>query len=287
MLFIVGFLIVAGSVVGGYTLHGGNLGILWQPTEFLIIGGAGFGSFLISNPPKVAFGALKYLGKLLKGSPYKKESYLELLTMLFVVFKLMRSKGMLAVEPHVENPESSSLFNQFPNFAKNHHAVHFVCDYLRLMTMGIDDPHQIEDLMLEELETHHKELHAMSGAIVNLGDAFPALGIVAAVLGVIITMGSITEPPEVLGHLIGAALVGTFFGILMSYGFVSPMGKFLEQYSEADGKYYECLKVGILSHLKGNAPAVSVEYARKIITSKEQPSFAELEETCNNAPVAE
>ncbi|MCC7260348.1 MAG: flagellar motor stator protein MotA [Alphaproteobacteria bacterium] len=287
MFFIIGFIVVVASVIGGYVLHHGNLGILWQPTEFLIIGGAGIGSFLISNQPKTVTGSLKRLKGLLKGAPYKKASYIELLTFLFVTLRLMRTKGMLAVESHIENPHESSLFSQFPGVHHNNHAVDFICDYLRLMTMGIDNPYQIEDLMTAELDVHHKEAHTQAGAIQTLGDAFPALGIVAAVLGVIITMGSITEPPEVLGHLIGAALVGTFFGILLSYGFVAPMGKFLDQFAADEHTYIECIKAAILSHLKGNAPVISVEYARKCIGEKEKPTFIEVEEACNNAPAAE
>lgn len=287
MFFIIGFIVVIASVIGGYVLHHGNLAILWQPTEFLIIGGAGIGSFLISNQPKTVTASLKRLKGLFKGAPYKKASYIELLTFLFVTLRLMRTKGMLAVESHIENPHESSLFAQFPGVHHNHHAVDFICDYLRLMTMGIDNPYQMEDLMTAELDVHHKEAHMQAAAIQTLGDAFPALGIVAAVLGVIITMGSITEPPEVLGHLIGAALVGTFFGILLSYGFVAPMGKFLDGYAADEHTYIECIKAALLSHLKGNAPVISVEYARKVIGAKELPTFIEVEEACNNAPAAE
>lgn len=287
MLFIIGFVTVVVCVLAPYAAHGGNLAILWQPLEFVIIGGAGVGSFLISNQPKNAKTVLKSLGKLLKGSPYKKAHYVELLTMMFVTFKLMRSKGMLAIEAHIENPHDSSIFSQFPSFQKNHHAEHFWCDYLRLMTMGIEDPYQMEDLMMAELEVHHNEAHRMAQAVSDLGDAFPALGIVAAVLGVIHTMGSINEPPEVLGHLIGAALVGTFFGILVAYGFVGPMGKYLNAYVADEHVYFDAMKVAILAHLKGNAPAISIEYARKVLSTKEQPSFKEMEDACENAPKIE
>ncbi|NQV57831.1 MAG: flagellar motor stator protein MotA, partial [Rhodospirillales bacterium] len=178
----------------------------------------------------------------------------------------------------------STLFQKFPMFSEDHHAVEFLCDYLRLLTLGASTSHEVEAVMDQELETHHTEQHNISGAMTVMGDAFPALGIVAAVLGVIHTMGSITEPPEVLGHLIGGALVGTFFGILMSYGLVSPMAKSLENTFFAESKYMECIKVGIIAHMQGYAPQVSIEFARKVLTSDVRPSFAETEEHIQNIP---
>jgi chemotaxis protein MotA len=280
MFFIIGFLIVFGSVLGGYLPHG-SAAVLFQPFEFLIILGAGIGAFVISNPKPVLAATGKHIGRVMKGTPYSKDAYLELLTLMYSMFKLIRSKGLLAVEAHIENPEESTLFSNYPIFLKNHHAVTFLCDYMRLLTMGTENPHVIEDLMNEDLETHHSEQHAVVNALAALGDGLPAFGIVAAVLGVITTMGSINEPPEVLGHLIGAALVGTFFGILMSYGLITPIAKSLENYASAEGKYYECLKAGVLAHLQGCAPAVSVEFARKTLYSHERPSFTELDEAVN------
>lgn len=283
MFWIIGVVVVFGSVAGGYLPHG-DAGVLFQPLEYLIILGAGIGAFLQGNPKWVIFGTLRNLGALLKGTPYDKKTYSELLTLMYAVFKLAKTKGMIALEPHIENPKDSALFQNFPSFTKNHHAMDFMCDYLRLMTMGTENPHEMENLMDQDLETHHNEHHAMAASIVSLGEALPAFGIVAAVLGVIVTMGSIAEPPEVLGGLIGAALVGTFFGILVAYGLFAPMGTNLQQYFEADGKYYECMKVGMLAHLQGYAPAVSVEFARKVLYSHERPSFTDVEEACNNAP---
>ena len=281
MLFIIGFITVWACVLTGYVLHGGNLGVLWQPTEVLIIVGAAVGAFLIANPPKVAkavVGALKYL---VKGSPYKEKDYIELLTLQYLVFKLIRSKGMLELESHIEAPKDSTLFSKFPSFLKNHHASDFFCDYLRILTMGVEDQYQIEDLMDADLEAAHNEHHVVSHSVVTLGDAFPAIGIVAAVLGVIITMGSISEPPEILGKLIGAALVGTFLGIFIAYGFVGPMGQFLEKYFNDEHQYLMCIRAGILSHLKGNAPAVTVEFARNVIPPKERPDFKTVEDACS------
>lgn len=282
MLFLVGVAVVLGSVIGGYTMHHGNLAVLWQPNEFIIICGAALGSVFISNPMKVVKDVGKSLKFLLKGTPYKKSHYVELLTMLYMVFKTMKSKGMLEMEGHIENPHESSLFSQYPGFVHNHHAVDFLCDNLRVMTMGVEDHYQIEEMMEKDLDSHHHEHERAASAVTSMGDAMPALGIVAAVLGVITTMGSITEPPAVLGSLIGAALVGTFSGVLISYGFVSPIGKFLGMYFEDDLAYLQCIKVAMLAHLKGNAPVVSVEFARASISGHERPTFAEIDTALNN-----
>ncbi len=283
MLFLVGLAIVIGSVLGGYGVHG-DLSVLVQPLELVIIGGSAVGAFVISNPKPVLAAAGKHLGRLMKGAPFSKANYLELLTLLYSVFKLAKIKGPLVLEAHIENPEESDLFAEFPGFLKNHHAVEFLCDYLRLITMGSDNPHELEALMDEDLGTHHDEAHAVANAFTAMGDGLPAFGIVAAVLGIIITMGSITEPPEILGELIGAALVGTFLGILLSYGVVGPIGKNLEAYANAEAKYYECMKQGLLAYLQGYAPQVCVEFARKTLFSHERPSFQELEEAVDAVP---
>ncbi len=286
MFFIIGVLIVISAVIGGFLGSKGNLGVLWMPFEFIIIFGAGIGAFIISNPKPVISGVIKSLGTLLSGAKYDKSSYLELLGALYVVFRLAKTKGDLALESHVERPEDSPLFQQFPKFAKDHHAMVFFCDYLRLLTLGTSNAHELEAIMDQELEIHHDEMHAISGAVTTLGDALPALGIVAAVLGIIITMGSITEPPEVLGHLIGGALVGTFAGILMSYGFVAPMGKFLEQTFNAESRYMQCIKIGVIAHVQGYAPQVSIEFARKSLLAADRPTFQEVEEMVGSLTAA-
>ena len=206
--------------------------------------------------------------------------------MLYVTFKFAKSKGMLELEQHVENPESSTIFQQFPGFMSNHHAVTFFCDYLRLITLGTENAYEVEALMDAELETHHGEDHQIQAAFQSMADALPALGIVAAVLGIIKTMGSITEPPEVLGKLIGGALVGTFLGVLMAYGFVGPLATALASTQEADSKYYGCLKAGILAYLQGYAPAVAVEFARKALLSSVRPTFIEVEQAVEAVPPA-
>ena len=286
MFFIIGLVVVFGSVVGGYMGGGGHLGVLWMPFEFIIIFGAGIGGFIISNPKPVISGVMKSFGTIISGAKYNKDSYLELLGILYVVFRLAKTKGDLALESHVERPDDSPLFQQFPNFVADHHSLVFFCDYLRLLTLGTSNAHELEAIMDEELDVHHGEMHDISSAVTTMGDAMPALGIVAAVLGVIHTMGSITEPPEVLGHLIGGALVGTFSGILMSYGLVSPIGKFLEQTFGQEAHYMQCIKIGIIAHVQGYAPQVSIEFARKSLLSSDRPTFQEVEEMVGTLPTA-
>ena len=284
MVFLVGVAAVILSVIGGYLAQGGHLIVLFQPFEFLIIFGAACGAFVISNPMPVIKRTLGALGLLLKGSPYSKEAYLELLSLLYTVFKLAKTKGMLALEAHVEKPDESTLWTKFPIFSSDHHAMTFLCDYLRLLTLGTDNAHELETLIDEEIETHHAERNMITGAVRNMADGMPALGIVAAVLGVIHTMGSISEPPEVLGRLIGGALVGTFLGVLLSYGFVAPIASSLQARYDAEAKYFQCIKAGLLAYMQGYAPAVATEFARKALLSEVRPSFYEVEEAVAALP---
>jgi chemotaxis protein MotA len=284
MLVIVGSVIVTVCVLGGYVALGGKLLVLMQPFELVIIGGAALGAYLSSNTKTILIGTGKSMGRILKGPRHKKDAYVEVLSLMLQMFKLARVKGNLALEQHVENPQESDIFNQFPAVLEDRHAKTFICDYLRLVTMGSDNPHELEALMDEDLETHNHEETAVSGAITTMADGLPALGIVAAVLGVIHTMGSITEPPEILGHLIGAALVGTFLGILLAYGFVGPIATALANIIDADAKYCQCIKAGILAHVAGNPPTISVEYARKTLPSDVRPDFYELEKAFDDLP---
>lgn len=287
MRLVVGLLIVLVSVFGGYSASGAHMGVLFQPFEFIIILGAAAGSFVIGNPPAVLKGVMGVFGKLFRGPRYGKEAYLELLGLQFTLFKLAKSKGNLALEVHVENPKDSAIFNAFPTFAADHHAVEFMCDYLRMITLGTENAHELETLMDEELETHHQETEQLVGGIQALADGTPALGIVAAVLGVIHTMGSIDQPPEILGHLIGGALVGTFLGVLCAYGLFAPMAQSLRTIFEAESKYYLSMKAGLLAHMAGYAPAVSIEFARKALMSDVRPTFMEVEQsTANLQPAA-
>ena len=284
MLVIVGIAIVIVSVLGGYMGGGGHLGVIFQPFEFLIIFGSAIGALVIGNPKMVVFGMGKAIGQAMKGSSRNKAAYLETLSLLYSLFKLAKTKGDLALESHVEKPEESSLFQKFPKFSSDHHAQEFLCDYLRLLTLGTNTAHEIEGIMDAEIDSHHHELTLTSSAITTMSDAMPALGIVAAVLGVIHTMGSITEPPEVLGHLIGAALVGTFLGVLLAYGFVAPIGRILDIIYQDETSYYICIKNCILAHMMGYAPQVSIEFGRKTIPPHSRPSFQEVEETVTNLP---
>lgn len=284
MFLIIGIVVVFACVLGGYMAMGGKIGVLWQPFEVVIIVGAAIGAFIVGNPKSVLAKSGKAVGKAMKGPAYSKDDYIELLSVQYQIFKLARSKGMLALESHVENPDDSDLFTQFPTFYENHHAVTFICDYLRLMSLGSESPHEMEALMDEEIETHHHEQHRVASAIQTMADGMPALGIVAAVLGVIKTMGSITEPPEVLGKLIGGALVGTFLGVFVAYGIVGPIAQALNAAHDAETKYYGCIKAGLLAYLNGYAPAVCVEFARKALESDVRPTFYEVEEAVSTLP---
>ena len=286
MLVIVGSVVVIASVIGGYLANGGHLEVLFQPFEVMIIVGAAIGGFVIANRKPVLSGAAKAIPGLLKGEKYNKEAYLELLTLLYAVFKMAKTKGALVLEQHVEKPHESSLFQKYPSFLGDEHAVTFFCDYLRLLTLGTDNHHEMETLMDEDLETHRAEHHAVAGSISAVADAMPALGIVAAVLGVIHTMGSITEPPAVLGHLIGGALVGTFMGVLLSYGFVAPLAAAVKARGDAEERYFLCMKAGILSYMQGYAPSVAVEFARKALNTDVRPTFYEVEAAVENMPQA-
>ncbi|MBT4934238.1 MAG: flagellar motor stator protein MotA [Rhodospirillaceae bacterium] len=283
MFAIIGYVVVIGSVIGVYMAGGGHLDVLWMPFEFLIIFGGALGAFVAGNPGvlKRSIGAL---GTFLKGPTYKADDYMELIGVLYSVFKLAKSKGDLALEAHVENPHESALFQNFPTFIEDHHAVEFLCDYLRMLTLGTSNAHEVAEIIDVELGLHHDEDHAVAGALQGLADATPALGIVAAVLGVIHTMGSITEPPEVLGHLIGGALVGTFAGILIAYGFLAPIAQSVGSSFEADSKYLSCIKAGLIAHMQGYAPQVSVEFVRKSLPGGVRPTFAEVEEMIGELP---
>ena len=286
MRLLIGIVIVIGAVIGGYMGVGGHLHVLWQPFEFIIILGAAIGAYVIGNTGPVLKQTLGVLGTLFKGPKYNKAAYVELLGMQFSLYKLVQSKGILALEQHIENPNESTLFARFPTFANNHHAVEFVCDYLRMVTLGSNNVHEMEALMDEELETHHQENERVVNAIQALADGTPALGIVAAVLGVIHTMGAISEPPEVLGHMIGGALVGTFFGVFVAYGFFGPFAQSLRNIYEAEDKYFLSLKVGLLAHISGQVPVMAIEFARKALMSEDRPSFAEIDEATANLPAA-
>jgi chemotaxis protein MotA len=284
MFAIIGIVVTIVSVIGGYAAPGGHLSVLWQPFEWLIIVGAAAGSMLLGNPKATIIGIAANISMVFKGAHHGKDDYVELLSMLYSVFKLAKTKGDLALESHVEKPDESPLFGKFPKFNGDHHTRTFLCDYLRLLTLGTSNAHELEAIIDGEIEAHHKHYHEIAHAVNLMADAMPALGIVAAVLGVSHTMGSITEPPEVLGHLIGAALVGTFTGVLLSYALVAPIARNMQLCFDSDGNYLLAIKSGLLAHMQGYAPQVSIEFARKVLPDLLRPSFLELEETVTNLP---
>ncbi len=278
MLVILGYLIVLGAVFGGFALAGGHLAALFQPVELLMIGGAAAGAFFVGNNGKAVKATLKALPTTLKGSKYTKALYMELMTLLFELLSKVRKEGLMSIEGDIDAPEESPIFSKYPGILHDHHVIEFMTDYLRLMVSGNMDAFQIENLMDNEIQTHHAEGEIPVHAIAKLGDAMPAFGIVAAVMGVVHTMESVGLPPAELGILIAHALVGTFLGILLSYGFVGPLSSVLEQKLHESSKMLECVKVTLLASLNGYAPALAVEFGRKVLFSTERPSFSELEE---------
>ena len=278
MKVIIGILIVAGSVVGGYLMAHGKLGILWQPAEYVTICGAAFGAFVISNPAGVIKKTMMSFLVLLKGSPYNKAMYMELLALMYELFSKARKEGVMALESHIDDPSSSDIFSKYPKVSADHHAMEFLTDYLRLIVGGNMNAFELENLMDIELETHHADSLKTGDALTAIGDGLPGFGIVAAVLGVIITMGSIGGDPAELGMHVGAALVGTFLGILLSYGFVGPMGSAANVIAEEESKFLSCIKVCIMATLNGYAPPIAVEFGRKAISHEHRPGFTELEE---------
>lgn len=286
MLVIVGYLVVVLSVFGGFALAGGHLSALLQPVELLMIGGAAAGAFVVGNNSKAIKATLKALPTTLKGSAYTKDMYMDLMALLYDILAKVRKEGLMTIEADVEEPEKSTLFTKYPRILENHHVLEFMTDYLRLMVGGNLNTFEIENLMDNEIETHHQEGEVPVHVVQRMGDGMPAFGIVAAVMGVVHTMASVGLPPAELGLLIAHALVGTFLGILLSYGFVGPLASVLEQKLAEGTKMLECIKVTLLASLNGYAPALAVEFGRKVLYSTERPSFIELESHVKRKPPA-
>ncbi len=278
MLVLVGAFVVLACVFGGFVLSHGHILALWQPYELLIIGGGAVGAFLSANSPKVVKGALTDIAGLLKGPKYKKQDYVDLLSMLYDLFSLIRKEGLLGVEEHIEDPQSSSLFSAYPRLLREHHLIEFTTDCLRLMVGGSMNPHELEQLLEVELETHHHEAVAPALAVTKMADALPGFGIVAAVLGIVTTMGQLDGDTSTIGVHIAGALVGTFLGILLCYGFLGPLGAAMENRVQEDGKAFECVKIALLANLRGYNPKVAVEFARKSLSANARPGFQDLEE---------
>ncbi|WP_394763256.1 flagellar motor stator protein MotA [Phenylobacterium sp.] len=286
MFQIIGIVLLFGLVFGSFIMTGGNMGVVLEaaPHELMCIGGAGLGAMLISNSVPVLKGLGGGIGKVFKGPSWKAADYRDLLSLLFTLTKTMKSKGVIALESHIETPHDSAIFSRYPKIMKDHFAIDFICDTLRMMTMNLEDPHQVEDAMEAQLEKHHHEALEPPHALTSLADALPALGIVAAVLGVIKTMGAITEPPAVLGGMIGSALVGTFMGVFLAYGMVGPMATRMAAVIEEDASFYKIIQAVLVAHLHGNAAQISVEIGRGSVPSGNQPSFLELEEALSAIP---
>ena len=286
MFQIIGIVLLFGLVFGSFIMSGGKMDVIIEaaPHELMCILGAGIASFLISNSMTVIKATGGGFGKIFKGPKWKTSDYRDLLSLLFLLTKTMKSKGVIALESHIEKPNDSSIFQRYPKITKDHFAVDFICDTLRMMTMNLEDPHQVEDAMEKQLEKHHHEGLAPAHALQSLADALPALGIVAAVLGVIKTMGSITEPPAVLGAMIGGALVGTFLGVFLAYGLVGPFSTRLTAVVDEEGSFYKIIQAVLVAHLHGNAAQISVEIGRGNVPTTAQPSFLELEEALQQIP---
>ncbi len=277
MLVSIGYIVIIISVFGGFALAGGHLASLWQPVELLMIGGAAIGAFIVGNSGKAIKATLKALPGVLKGSKYTKALYMELMTLLYEILGKIRREGLMSIESDIDDPTNSPLFAKYPAILSDHHVTEFITDYLRLMAGGNLNPLEIENLMDSELETHHQEEEIPIHTITKIAEGLPAFGIVAAVMGVVHTMESVHLPPAQLGILIAAALVGTFLGILLAYGFVSPLAGKLEQQLHESSKLLECVKITLLANLNGYAPVMAIEFGRKVLFTTERPSFMELE----------
>ncbi len=277
MFLLIGYVVILLASVGTYSVHG-SLAALFVPLEYMAIVGLTIGGFVAGNSSKSIKATVAALPSVLKGSHLNKALYMELLAMLYEILGKVRKEGLMSIESDIETPDSSPIFSKYPTIVHDHHAMEFITDYLRMMVGGNLNAFEIENLMDLEIETHHHEAHVPAHVMSKVADAVPAFGIVVAVMGVVNVMGSVGEPPAVLGKMIGGALVGTFLGILVSYGFVAPIAGQLEQKAEEGGKIFQCIKAVLLASMNGYAPQVAVEFGRKVLYSTDRPGFLELEE---------
>lgn len=280
MIALVGLIVVIGSVLGGFTIAGGKIPSLFHVSEIVTIGGTALGTVLISTPGAVLKALGGRLGGLLKPSPFSRALYVEALKMLYDLFQIARKDGLVAIEQHIEAPEKSAVFRKYPGVLAQHHAVEFLCDSLRLVLVGSVPPFDLETLMDNEIDVHHEASGKPVGALQKVGDALPGIGIVAAVLGIVVTMGAINGPVEQIGEKVGAALTGTFLGVLLAYGFAQPLATGMEHQGADEARFYHFLKAGVTAFAKGYAPLVAVEFARRAIYADIRPSFAEMETAC-------
>ncbi|KPD02348.1 flagellar motor stator protein MotA [Moellerella wisconsensis] len=286
MFVFLGYLCVVGAVIGGYTLVGGHLAALYQPAEFLIILGAGIGGFLVANNGRAIKATVKILPKLIANSNYNKALYMDLMALQFRVMTKVRISGAISLEKEIDDPKNSEIFSHYPRLLNDQNLMTFLLDYLRLIVTGNMNVHEIEALMDEEIDTFERESDIPATSLAMLGDSLPAFGIVAAVMGVVHALGSADQSAVELGILIGNAMVGTFVGILLAYGFVSPLSNLVRQKSHLQIKMMECIKVTLLSYLSGYAPQIAVEFGRKTLFSDDRPSFSELEEHVRKVKVS-
>jgi chemotaxis protein MotA len=286
MFAIIGIVIVFGAVIGGFLMEKGHMAVLVQPAELLIIAGAATGTLLVANPMHILKGILAGLKGVLSGSRLGKERYLNLLKMMYMFLNKVRKEGLLSVENDVEKPKESSVFKGFPDFLGDHHALHFVCDTLRMAITGGVDPFDMDQMMELDMEVHHHEATQPVAALTTMADALPGLGIVAAVLGVVITMGSLGGPPEEIGEKVAAALVGTFLGILLCYGVAGPLSANMAKTADEHNDYLHVLRVLLLAFLKGSAPMIAIELGRRAIPARVRPTFDEMEKFCKGQSAA-
>ncbi len=286
MIAIIGLIIVLASVAGGFTIAGGHLGALFHISEIVTIGGIALGTVLISTPGTVLKALGGKLGVVFKGNKFTRDLYLDSLKMLYELFQIARKDGLVAIESHIEDPEKSSIFKKYPKVLHEHHAIDFLCDSLRLVLVGSVPPHDLDALMDGEMDVHHEEAGKPAGALQKVGDALPGIGIVAAVLGIVVTMAAIAGPVEVIGEKVGAALTGTFMGVLLAYGFCSPLSTAIENANSEEARYFAFFKASVVAFAKGFAPIVAVEFARRAIFSTARPTFQEMEAACKAAAKA-
>lgn len=286
MFSIIGIVMVFGAVLGGFLMEKGKVLVLLQPAELLIIVGAAMGTLLIANPMPLVIRIFKSVLGVLGESRYTKEFYLESLKMLNDIFQFARKSGVAKLEEDIENPEKSAVLRKYPNLIKDHHVLYFVCDTLRTAVAGVVAPHDLDALVEADIEIHYHAAMAPVKALTTVADALPGLGIVAAVLGIVITMGSLGGPPEAIGEHVAAALVGTFLGILLSYGLVSPLAANIEKTLDAESQFYQTLRAGLMAFSKGMAPSISVEFARRAVPHDQRPTFKETEAACKGGTAA-
>lgn len=286
MFLIIGIVVVIACIILGFVMHHGNLGVLFQINEFIILGGAGAGSFIAANGMGNVSRTIKAVQSLLKPDPYTKDTYMDLLKMMYQLFNVARKEGLLGLEQHIENPDKSDIINGFPTFLNNHHAQSFFCDTMKVILTGAVGPHDLSEMMEIDLETAHNEMRLPAEALQTVGDAMPGFGIVAAVLGIIVTMAEIGGEPSAIGKSVAAALVGTFLGILLAYGVFGPISRAIELRLKSEHQYLACIRYALFSFARGESPITCVEFARRNIEPSVRPGFTEMEKAVKDQKAA-